>query len=71
MCPYNGVQVVEVSHSSVKEGGIDHQNIGFQSPIAKFPGNNPHADSYKEAASFNIGSPVKAAVASVLATDIR
>jgi hypothetical protein len=71
VCPYNGVQVVEVSHSFVIESGIDDQNIGFQSPIANFPGNNPHADGYKETASFNSGSPSKQAVASVLATDIR
>jgi hypothetical protein len=71
VCPYNGVQVVEVSHSSGLESGIDDQNIGFQGPIANFPGNNPHADDYKETASFNSGSPTNAAVASILATDIR
>jgi hypothetical protein len=53
------------------EGGIDDQNIGFQGPIANLPGNNPHADGYKETASFNSGSPTNAAVASILATDIR
>jgi hypothetical protein len=71
VCPYNGVQVVEVSHSYMLEGGIDDQNIGFQSPISNFPGNNPHAETYKETASFNSGSPSKQAVASILATDIR
>jgi hypothetical protein len=38
---------------SVAEGGIDDQNVGFQGPIAKFPGNNPQVDGYKETASFN------------------
>jgi len=71
LCPYNGVQVVEVSPSYVSRGGIDVQNIGFQGPIAKFPGNNPHADGYKETASFNTGSPANAGVAAILATDIR
>jgi hypothetical protein len=56
---------------SVAEGGIDDQDIGFEGPIAKFPGNNPQVDGYKETATFNSGSPTNAAVASILATDIR
>lgn len=72
MCPYNGVKILEVSPTSTTTStDVDDQDIGDQSPIAKLPGNNPHVDGYQEAAKFNTGSPTKAAVATVLATDIR
>lgn len=54
-----------------QKGNTDNQDVGEQGPLAKLPGNNPHAADYKETATFNSGTPAKAAVASVLATDIR